>query len=154
MDEMIKMLADSPEDQRKQMMTERFTMIASQPEEQRIQTVKEIVLAISRLDPPKRKAFIRTRTNVVAESPEDIRKAIQMARVKAGSLVPMDVNQEDMMHILDATKEWPEEKRNIFMMGMKATFQELGMEMPDMDAMMKKGAEAKAEPEKPWWKFW
>lgn len=63
MDEMIRTLAESPEDMRKKMIIQRFKMIAAQPEEQRVESVKGILLAVSKLDPRKKKEFIRTRTN-------------------------------------------------------------------------------------------
>ncbi|MHA2280435.1 MAG: hypothetical protein ACXAC5_06260 [Promethearchaeota archaeon] len=48
-EDMVKMLADAPEEQRKKMITERLKMIASQPEDQRIKAVAGIVLAVSKL---------------------------------------------------------------------------------------------------------
>lgn len=44
MDEMIRTLAESPEDMRKKMIIERFKMIAAQPEEQRVESVRVFYL--------------------------------------------------------------------------------------------------------------
>jgi len=154
MDDMIRMLADAPEDQRKPMLAERMKMIASQPEPQRVQAVKDILIGVSKLDPKKRKDFVRTRTNLIAESPAEMRKTIQSARVKAGALVPEEVNQSDMMAILEVCQEWPAEKHQMFLHNLGAVFKELGMQMPDVNGMMRKMQETREELKKPWWKFW
>lgn len=154
MDDMIKMLADAPEEQRKTMIIERFKMIATQPEDQRIESVKGILLAVFKLDPKKRQGFIRTRTNAMMELPEDARKAIQFARVKAGPTVPQEVNQIDMMGIVQACMEWPKERHKMFMDNLGKVFKELNMQMPDVDAMIQMMSKANEEMKKPWWKFW
>ncbi len=154
MEDMVKMLADAPEDQRRKMVADRFTMIAAMPEIQRTEAVKGILVAVSKLDPKKKKDFIRTRTNVMVDSSPETRKAIQTARVKAGALVPEEVNQSDMMTILEVCQEWPREKHQMFLSNLEAVFKELGMKMPDVDAMMKTMAKAREEMKKPRWKFW
>ena len=53
MEDMIKMIADSPQEQR-QMITDRLNMIAGQPEPLRINSIKEMVMAISNLDKKRR----------------------------------------------------------------------------------------------------
>lgn len=153
-DDMIRLLADAPEEERKTMISERFKMIAVQPEKQRVESVKGILLAVSKLDPKKKKDFIRTRTNVLMEAPPDVRKKIQAARVKAGALVPEEVNQSDMMDILAVCMEWPKEKHQMFMSNLGTVFKELDMEMPDVNAMIQKMSEVRKEMKKPWWKFW
>ncbi len=154
MDDMIRMLADAPEEQRKPMLAERMKMIASQPEPQRVEAVKDILFAVSKLEPNKRKNFVRTRTNLVAESPPEVRRAIQSARVKAGALVPEEVNQSDMMAILEVCQEWPAAKHQMFLQNLGSVFKELGMQMPDVNSMMRKMQETREELRKPWWKFW
>jgi hypothetical protein len=154
MDDMIRMLADAPEAQRKSMLSERVKMIASQPEPQRVEAVKDILLGVSKLDPAKRKEFVKTRTNLIAEAPPEMRKSIQSARVKAGALVPEEVNQADMMAILEVCQEWPAQKHQMFLQNLGSTFKELGMQMPDVNGMMRKMQEAREEMKKPWWKFW
>ena len=154
MDDMIKMLADAPEEQRKTMIIERFKMIGSQPEEQRVQSVKGILLAVAKLDPKKKQDFIRTRTNAMLELPQDTRKAIQVARVKAGGQVPEEVNQSDMMGILQTCMAWPKERHKMFMDNLGAVFKDLGMQMPDVESMMQMMAKTSEEMKKPWWKFW
>ncbi|MEE9283218.1 MAG: hypothetical protein V3U49_04005 [Nitrososphaerales archaeon] len=151
---MVKMLADAPGDQRKAMITERFKMIATQPEEQRVKTTAGLLLAISKLDDKKRKEFISTRTEAVAELEPDVRKAIQTARVKAGGQIPEEVNMGDMMMIMQAIQEWPEDKRNMFKETLGGVFKEQGMEMPDFEGMMQKMSNMTEELKKPRWKFW
>lgn len=151
---MVKMLANAPEEQRRKMVSDRLTMIASMPESQRTEAVKGILVAVSKLDAEKKKDFIRTRTNVMVELAPNTRKAIQTARVKAGALVPEEVNQSDMMTILEVCQEWPREKHQMFLSNLGAVFKELNMQMPDVNAMMKRMAETSEEMKKPWWKFW
>lgn len=154
MDDMIKMIANAEEEDRKKMLMERLSMIASQPEEQRVKSVKTILLGISKLDPKKKKAFIRTRTNVLMDAPPKVRTAIQKARVKAGSQVSEEVNQSDMMEVISTCSEWPEEKCRRFKQNLGKAFKAEGMEMPDMDKMMKNMVEMKKEMKKPWYQFW
>ncbi len=154
MDDMIRMLADAPEDQRKTMLSERIKMIAAQTEPQRVEAVKDILIGVSKLDSKKRKDFVRTRTNLIVEAPADMRKTIQQARIKAGGLVPEDVNQSDMMAILEVCQEWPAQKHQMFLQNLGSSFKELGMQMPDVNSMMRKMQETREELRKPWWKFW
>jgi hypothetical protein len=154
MDDMIKMMANAKEEDRKKMITERFGMIASQPEEQRVTSIKAILLAVAKLNPEKKKAFIRTRTNVLVDAPPQVRDSIQKARVKAGSQVSDEVNQSDMVEVIGACSEWSEEKCGRFKQNLGKAFKAEGMEMPDVDKMMKNMAEMKKEMKKPWYKFW
>lgn len=148
------MLADAPEAQRKAMVTERLKMIAAQPPEQRVESVKGILLAINKLHPKKKAEFIKTRTNVVAELPPDARKAIQVARVKAGTTIPKDINQSDMLHILATTLDWPNAKRTMFLDAIGAIFKEENLPMPNIKSLLEMAAATRQETQKPWWKFW
>lgn len=131
-EDMVKMLADAPEEQRKKMITERLKMIASQPEEQRIKSVAGIVLATSKLKKKKMAGFINTRTVAMTELPPEEGKALMVARVKAGKTLPEDVNMKDMKLIHQATLDWPEQKREMFSKKLQAVFDELGMSVPAM----------------------
>lgn len=53
MDDMIKMLADAPEEQRKSMLTQRLKMIVGQPDEQRVKSIAGLVSSISKLKDKK-----------------------------------------------------------------------------------------------------
>ncbi|NIM45469.1 MAG: hypothetical protein GTO54_07575, partial [Nitrososphaeria archaeon] len=101
-DEMVRALADFPEDSRKKVILDHLKTIAVQPEEQRVECVKAMILAFSKLDPKKKKEFIRTRTNALIEAPAQVRQTIQIATVRAGTQVPAEVNQSDMMNTLEA----------------------------------------------------
>ncbi len=154
MEDMIRMIAEAPDDQRRKMIGDRFSMIASEPEEKRVQSVKEMLLGISKLSPDKKKALINTRTNVLAEATPEVRHAIQVARVKAGNQVPQEVNQSDMMVVLEVCQGWPAAKHQMFLQNLGGVFKELGMQMPNMQGMMQKVHEVNEELKKPWWKFW
>jgi hypothetical protein len=154
LESMVKMLSDSPEDQRKSMITERFKMIASQPDEQRVGTVGGLVLAISKLETRKRKEFVRTRTNAVAELPAETRKTIQTSRVRAGASIPEDINMKDMALTLEAASLWPPEKRSMFKQNLGAAFAEVGQPMPDFDSITQTIPSGGEEEKKSRWKFW
>jgi len=112
--EMIRILADFPEDMWKKMILDRFKIIAAQSEEQRVESLKAIILAVSKLDQKKKKKFIRIQTNALIDAPPQVRQTIQVARLKAGKQVPEELNQSDMMNILQAYMEWPNEKHQKF----------------------------------------
>ena len=64
---MITMLADAPEEQRLQMVSERVKMIAGQPDDQRVQSVKGMVMAISKLDEKKKGPFHGIRIKAIIQ---------------------------------------------------------------------------------------
>lgn len=136
MDEMIKMLADLPEDQRRTMITERLKMIAGQPDEQRFQSVKRIVMAASKLKKDKWAGFVVTRTHAIMDLEPSARKAILVARVKAGKDVPEEVNKTDFMYVVKAAMGYPDEKRKMLMDNLGMIFDELGVPRPDFQAIM------------------
>ncbi len=121
-DEIIWILADFPEDLRKKMILDRFKVIAAQPEKQRVESVKAMILAVHKLDPEKKKEFIRTRTNALVEAPPQVRQNIQIASVKAGTQVPEEVNRSDMKEVLQAYSEWPKEKHQKFVDNLAGVF--------------------------------
>lgn len=129
-EDMVKMLADAPEEQRKKMITERLKTIASQPEEQRIKSVAGIVLAGSKLKKKKWASFVATRTLVMTELPFEEGDAVMHARVKASKTLPEDVNMNDFQLIHEAAIKWPEEKQKKFGKYLKGIFEELGMPVP------------------------
>jgi hypothetical protein len=131
-EDMVKMLADAPEEQRKKMITERLKMIAGQPEDQRIKSVAGIVLAVSKLKKKRMAGFINTRTLAMLELPPEEGKVLMVARVKAGKTLPEDVNMKDMKLIHQATLDWPEQKREMFNKKLQTVFDELGMSVPAM----------------------
>lgn len=70
MNEMIKMLADAPEEQRQQMLTQRLKMIAGQPKEQRVKSLAGLITAVTELKEKKMNPFIATRTKIISEGVE------------------------------------------------------------------------------------
>lgn len=137
MEDMIKMLADAPQEQRKQMITERLKMIAGQPEPQRIESVKGLILAVSKLDEKKKAPFIADRTQAIAQLAPEQRSALMVTRAKVGPQLPEDVSITDMKYTVMAVKQWPEEKRNMFVQDLKKAFEATNMPIPDFEAMMK-----------------
>lgn len=136
MTEMIKMIADAPQEQQKAMITQRLNMIAAQPDEQRVNSVKGIMMGGFKLKAKKMEAFVINRTNAMMEMEAEPKQALIVARVKTGAQVPEDVNKKDMMAIVKCAMEWPAEKRNMFMESMGQVFNKLDMPKPDFQAMM------------------
>lgn len=120
--EMIRILAESPEDAWKKMIPNCLRMIAAEPEEQRVNSVKAMILAVFNLDSKKKREFARTLANALVEVPSQVRQTIQIARLKAGTRVSEEVNQSDMMNILQAYMEWPKEKHQMFVDNLAGVF--------------------------------
>ncbi len=134
MEDMIKMITNSPQEQRKQMITNRLTMIAAQPEPLRTNSAKEMVMAISKLDEKKKAVFIEERTNIISQLPPETKGIILMTRAKVGPQLPEKINMDDMKYTLTTVKQWPEEKRNMFIVELKKAFQTANVPMPDICA--------------------
>ena len=132
MEDMIKMLADAPEEQKLKMITERVKMIAGQPDEQRIQSVKGMVLAISKLDNKKKGPFHGTRIKAIMSLSPEERMALMIARAKAIHELPEDVDKEDTEYVFASVKEYPEEKQKVFMAALQKAFEVAGVPMPTM----------------------
>jgi hypothetical protein len=132
MEDMIKMLADAPEEQKLQMVTERVKMIAGQPDDQRVQSVKGMVMAISKLDNKKKGPFHGIRIKAIMSLPPDERMAMMVARAKAVPDLPEAVDKEDTMYVFQTVKTYPEEAQQAFMTGLKKAFDTAGIPMPEM----------------------
>jgi hypothetical protein len=114
MDEMIKMLASAPEEQRRAMVRQRMDMFLSMPEENRVQAMRAMLLSIGKLSPEARKRLIKTRTEVVAGYDNDQRKQLLLSRMKSGMELPREVDTADMQAIEQVLPELPEDLRTNF----------------------------------------
>jgi hypothetical protein len=132
MEDMIKMIADAPEEQRLQMVTERVKMIAGQPDDQRVQSVKGMVVAISKLDDKKKGPFHITRIKAIMNLSPEERLAMMVARAKAVPELPEAVDKEDTKYVFQTVKTYPEEAQKAFMTGLKKAFDTAGVPMPEM----------------------
>ncbi len=130
MDEMIKMLANAPEEQRRAMVRQRMEMFLSMPEENRVQGMRGMLLSIGKLGPEARTRLIRTRTEVVASYPEAERKQLLQARMKAGMGLPKDVDTADMQTIERVLPDLPENLRTNFMKTKQDLMKTMGVSMP------------------------
>ncbi len=135
MEDMMRMLADAPEEQRKVMMKSRLEMVAAMPEDQRLNAMSEMISAIARFPDDKRKRMISTRNRIVAEFPPSTRDIIMQARVRLAMKLPKDVNEKDMMTMMQTLPELPDDLKMNFMNSMKNQFEEAGMPMPPMPGM-------------------
>lgn len=135
MEDMMRMLADAPEEQRKAMMKSRLEMVAAMPEDQRLGAMSEMISAIAKFSDEKRKKMISTRNRIVAEFPASTRDTIMQARVKLAMKLPKDVNEKDMMTMMQTLSELPDDLKMNFMSSMKHQFEEAGMSMPSMPGM-------------------
>ena len=135
MEDDIRTFADAPEERRRVLVMLRLKLIAQMPEEHQVKALRAIMVAGWKLAPEKRKEFIATRTAVISDAPTALRQTIQVARVKAGSIIPATINQSDMMDSMEATRGWPEEKRQFFMNELEEVFRKLGLAMPDLGTL-------------------
>ena len=132
MEDMIKMLADAPEEQKLQMVSERVKMIAGQPDDQRVQSVKGMVIAISKLDDRKKGPFQNTRMKAIMGLAPEERSAMMLARANAVRELPEDVDKEDTHYVMEFVKHLPEEKQKVFMVALKTAFETAGVPVPAM----------------------
>ena len=132
MDEMIKMLADAPEEQRHQMLTQRLKMVAGQPEEQRVKSQVGLISAIANLKDKKMKPFIATRTKVLMSLSPEEKEALIIGRLKAGKMLDEKANMSDMKTTLEVTKEMGEDKYNVLTGLIKKVAEKHGLPAPAM----------------------
>jgi hypothetical protein len=140
--EMVKMIADSPKEQRHSMLTDRLKMISSQPEEQRIQSVKGIVVGMSKLDEKRRSTFQCSLAEALTERTAEEREAIFIGRAKAGLLVPKDVDTSIYQGIVDEVYNWPEERRSKIIGDIEKAHDKLNLTKPDFPSMIEKAKSA------------
>lgn len=143
MEDMMRMLADAPEEQRKTMMKSRFEMFAAMPEDQRLNGMGEMISALAKFSPDKRKRMIRTRNRVIAELPTDQRDTIMKSRLKLAMKLPKEVHETDMMTMMETLPELPEELRMTFTNSLKQHMEAAGMPMPPMPGMTMPATQAK-----------
>ncbi|MEE9592082.1 MAG: hypothetical protein V3W28_00685 [Thermoplasmata archaeon] len=139
MEDMIKMMADAPEEERKQMMTDRLKMFASMPEDQRVESISGLITGFSKLPPDKREELIAGRTMIIANLSEDERRAIMVGRMKAGMKVGPEIHESDMALTEKAAMGLPDDQKMGFMASMDAVKSEMGgMMEKDVDTAMEK----------------
>jgi hypothetical protein len=140
LEDMMRMLADAPEDQRKSMMKSRLEMVAAMPEDQRLNAMSEMISAIAKFSEEKRKRMIASRNRIIAEFPPGTRDSIMKARVKLAMKLPKEVNETDMMTMMQLLPELPEDLRMTFVNSIKHHMEEAGMPMPAMPGKSMTGA--------------
>ncbi|MHA2313053.1 MAG: hypothetical protein ACXADC_12275 [Candidatus Thorarchaeota archaeon] len=140
--DMVKMIADSPKDQRHSMLTDRLKMISSQPEEQRVQSVKGIVMGMSKLDEKRRSTFQCSLAEALTERTEEEREAIFIGRAKAGLLISKDVDTSIYQGIVNEVYNWPEERRSKIIGELEKAHEKLNLAKPDFQSMLEKAKAA------------
>jgi len=139
MEDMIRMLAGAPVDQRRAMMKSRLEMLAAMPKEQRLNGMAEMITAVSRLPEEKRKIMISDRNRIVAEFSPETRDTIMESRVALAMKLPKEVNELDMMTIMQTLPDLPENLKMVFVGSMKRHMEAAGMPMPQMPGMAMPG---------------
>ncbi|MFQ5838368.1 MAG: hypothetical protein ACE5HJ_06255 [Thermoplasmata archaeon] len=129
MEDMIKMIAEAPEEERKKMMKDRLQMFISMPEDKRVESISQLVTAFSKLKPKQREELIKGRTMLVASFSDKDRFTLMASRMKAGMKLPKDVHQSDMQLTEQSVPQLPAELKQNFMKTMEAVKKEL---MPQM----------------------
>jgi hypothetical protein len=127
MEDMIRMLADAPEEQRKPLLKSRLEMLAAMPEEQRLNGMSEMITAVARLPPEKRAKLISTRNAVIAEFPPATRDTVMQARIKLAGQLPKEVNEVDMAAMLQTASTLPANLQATFLESLRANLQKAGM---------------------------
>ena len=140
--DMVKMIADSPKEQRHSMLTDRLKMISSQPEEQRVQSVKGIVMGMYKLDEKRRSTFQCSLAEALTERTEEEREAIYIGRAKAGLLVGKEIDNTIYQNIVDQVYNWPEERRYKIIGGLEKAHDKLNLTKPDFPSMIEKAKAA------------
>ncbi len=130
MDEMIKMLANAPEEQRRAMVRQRMDMFLSMPEENRVQGMRGMLLSIGKLSPDAKARLIKTRTEVVASYADAERKLLLQTRMKAGMGLPKDVDTADMQTLEKVLPSLPENLRTNFLKTKQELMKAMGVSMP------------------------
>ena len=129
MDDMIRMMAEAPEEEQKQMMTDRLLMFAAMPEDQRVNAISQLITGFSKLPPDQREKLIAGRTRILANLPEAERKAVMVGRMKAGMKVGPEIHDSDMELTTKAAMSLPDDKRAAFLASMDEVQAEMGGEM-------------------------
>ncbi len=135
MEDMIRMLADAPEEQRKPLLKSRLEMLAAMPEEQRLNGMSEMITAVARLPPDKRAKLISTRNAVIAEFPPATRDTVMQSRIQLAGRLPKEVNEADMTTMLQTASTLPANLQAIFLESLKTNLQKAGMPLPPMPGL-------------------
>ncbi len=130
MDQMVRMLANAPEEQRRAMVRQRMDMFLSMPEENRVLGMRGMLLSIGKLPADAKTRLIKTRTEVVAAYPDAERKQLLQARMKAGMGLPREVDTADMQAIEQVLPQLPEDLRKNFMGTKQELMKAMGVSMP------------------------
>lgn len=130
MDQMVKMLATAPEEQRRAMVRQRLEMFLSMPAEKRVEGMRGMLRSIGKLSPTEKTRLIKTRTEIVASLPPAERRELLQARIKAGMGLPKDVDEADMKTIEAVLPELPAELRNNFLTTRQELMKARGVSIP------------------------
>ena len=132
MEDMIRSMADAPDDQRKSMIRERLMTFLSQEENERQSGQKELIEMLSRLAPEQRERFVRTRTEIIAELDEEQRKKLMVSRWIAGKAASEGANQADLMAVIKSLSGLAAEPKMAFV----GTLKGIVMSMPEQERSM------------------
>lgn len=130
MDQMVKMLANAPEEQRRAMVRQRMDMFLSMPEPNRVQGMQGMIQSIGKLSADERTRLIKTRTEIVASYPDAERKLLLQSRMKAGMGLPKELDATDMQTTERALPGLSEDLRSNFMKTKQELMKAMGVSMP------------------------
>ncbi len=139
MDDMIRMMAEAPEEEQNQMMTDRLLMFAAMPEDQRVNSMSQLITGFSKLPPDQREKLIAGQTRILAKLPEAKRKAVLVGRMKAGVKVGPEIHDSDMRLTNNAAMRLPDDKRAAFLASMEEVQAEMGSAMESVAAPAARG---------------
>ncbi len=130
MEDMMKLLADAPGEQRKMMIKSRIDMFLASDETHRRAGMKDMLIALSHLSPDKRNRLISTRSQVIAELSPEKRDTIMASRVALANELPPETHQADMQAVMEVLPEIPEGLRQGFIESMNRAMAVAGMSLP------------------------
>jgi hypothetical protein len=96
MEDMVRALAQAPEDQRKTMLRDRLNTFLSAPEKEAKESMKTMLNALQKLPEDGRRRLVKSRTECLCEFPENERSKLMGIHMAATSEVSSDVAMTDM----------------------------------------------------------
>ncbi len=112
--EMVKILAEMPEEQRRSVLRERLRMFALMLEGERKRAMRTMLEALLRLPDDELAPVVLTRTRLLSELPERTRRALLQTHVAVLNEFPDADREREWRFVMRAVSRLPAEKRLFF----------------------------------------
>lgn len=107
MRDMMNMLAEAPEERRREMMKERMTMFLSMPEEQRTAGMRDMLVILHDMNDEKLTSMVNSRTYCMCQFSDADRKTLMSTHMKALIGLPEAAHMKEMTKIEESIKALP-----------------------------------------------